>query len=131
MSRFSMQTEIAVVIADGDQHLFDVWVDYDYSPSVPAYTPRGEYAPIDPPEPATAEVVHARWRECSAGEGEKFQDCPGWLISLMAEDDSLQESLISDAELSERGDPDYLYEMRRDDGQPGESQEWRDYDPDC
>lgn len=32
---------------------------YEYHPAVPAYTPPGEYAPIDPPEPALCELVSA------------------------------------------------------------------------
>lgn len=31
-------------------------IDYTAHPYVPAYTPRGEYAPVDPPEPAFAEL---------------------------------------------------------------------------
>lgn len=128
MPRFSMQTEVAIVVADGLEHLFDVWVDYDFSPAVPAYTPRGEYAPIDPPESADAEVVAAQWRDCSAGDDVKTP-CPGWLISLLSDDDAFRDALIRDAENSHGPDPDYLYEMRRD--EPDEAQEWRDYDPDC
>jgi hypothetical protein len=129
MPRFSMQTEIAIVIASGREHLFDVLVDYEFSPGMAAYTPPGEYAPIDPPEPADAEVVAARWRDCDADEHIKYQDCPGWLISMLSDDDDLRRSLIDDAESNQGPDPDYLYEMRRD--EPDEAQEWRDYDPDC
>ena len=129
MPRFSMQTEIAIVIADGREHLFDVWVDYDFSPGMAAYTPPGEYGPIDPPEPPDAEVVGAQWRDCSAADDVKAKPCPGWLISLLSDDDTFRSALIEDAESSHGPDPDYLYEMRRD--EPDEAQEWRDYDPDC
>lgn len=105
MMRFSMQTEIAIVIADGREHLFDVWVDYDFSAAVPAYTPRGEYAPIDPPEPADAEVVAAQWRDCSAADDEKAKPCPGWLISLLSDDDDFRQALINDAEGNQGPDP--------------------------
>ena len=127
MVAFSMQTEIAIVIADGREHLYDVWVDYDYHPGAPAYTPRGEYAPIDPPEPASAEIVAARWRLCSAPDDEKMSDCPGWLIDMMSNDDSLNVALIEDAEGNQ--EPDDRCDWRRD--EPDEAQEWRDYDPDC
>lgn len=126
MPRFSMQTSVAISIGHGGEHLFDVWVDYDFSPGMAAYTPPGEYAPIDPPEPPEAEVVAARWRESSDAS---WRDCPGWLVSMLSDDDDLRLSLIDDAEGNQGPDPDYLYEMRRDD--VSEQQEWRDYDPDC
>ena len=34
-------------------------VTYDFIPGRPAYTPRGEYAPIDPPDPAEVLFVSA------------------------------------------------------------------------
>lgn len=35
----------------------EVRITYTYLPGAPAYTPRGEYAPIDPPEPPEIEVT--------------------------------------------------------------------------
>lgn len=32
-------------------------VTYKYSPGRPAFTPRGEFGPIDPPEPADVELL--------------------------------------------------------------------------
>jgi hypothetical protein len=34
-------------------------VTYSYLPGRPAYTPRGEYGPIDPPDPAEVELITA------------------------------------------------------------------------
>ena len=39
-----------------DTEYIGVEVDYTYHPYVGAYTPRGEYAPIDPPELEFAEI---------------------------------------------------------------------------
>lgn len=36
-----------------------VAIEYRYTPGAPAYTPRGEYGPIDPPEPAEADLIKA------------------------------------------------------------------------
>lgn len=42
-----------------DEAETDIVVEYTISPGRPAYTPRGEHAPIDPPEGAEVEVVAA------------------------------------------------------------------------
>ena len=34
-----------------------VEITFKYWPGRPAYTPRGEYGPIDPPDPADAEII--------------------------------------------------------------------------
>ena len=36
-----------------------VRITYSFTKGKPAYTPRGEYAPIDPPEPAEVDLVSA------------------------------------------------------------------------
>ena len=35
-------------------------IEYSFIPGRPAYTPRGEYAPIDPPDPAEVDFIKAR-----------------------------------------------------------------------
>lgn len=42
-----------------DEAETDVTVAYHFQPGRPAYTPRGEYAPIDPPEGPEVEIVGA------------------------------------------------------------------------
>lgn len=37
-----------------------VEITFSYLPGSPAFTPRGEYAPIDPPDPAEVEFVSAK-----------------------------------------------------------------------
>lgn len=39
----------------------DLAVEFHYHPGAPAFTPRGEYAPTEPPEPETAEILRV-WR---------------------------------------------------------------------
>jgi hypothetical protein len=34
-------------------------IEFSYLPGRPAFTPRGEYAPIDPPDPAEVEFLRA------------------------------------------------------------------------
>lgn len=36
-----------------------VRITYNFTKGRPAYTPRGEYAPIDPPEPAEVDLITA------------------------------------------------------------------------
>lgn len=50
MTRFSFDTEITITIA-GVELLFEAAVTGTYHPAQRAYTPPGEYGPIDPPEP--------------------------------------------------------------------------------
>lgn len=105
-----------------------VAVTYDYTPGRPAFTPRGEYAPIDPPEPAEVNFISA---ELVDGDGlmltpQQVQErASDWL------DDAGYEEACRHAEQNSGPDPDYAYEARRDDGQPSEQDEWRDYDPHC
>lgn len=123
---FSMETELTIDVGGGAAHVFDVWVDYTYIPAFTPRAPRGEYRPIDPPEPAEVEVIAAQWRTSGVGQ---YAECPGWLTAMLSDDEELITTLINDAESSGQPDPDYLYEMRRD--EPDEAQEWRDYDQDC
>lgn len=51
-----MEIELPVSANDMDAEI-DVLVKYDYTPGLPAYTPRGEYAPIDPPEPPEISIT--------------------------------------------------------------------------
>ena len=66
MSKHTLQTEIEIKfsfpgLAEGEQEVAypKVEITYDYSPGRKAYTPRGEYAPIDPPEPPEINFVSA------------------------------------------------------------------------
>lgn len=59
MSTHSIRAEIEAKfrfpgLADGEFEVAypTLEIEYDYAPGRPAYTPRGEYAPIDPPDPA-------------------------------------------------------------------------------
>ena len=45
------------VSANGIDGEIDLLVKYDFTPGSRAYTPRGEYAPIDPPEPPEINVT--------------------------------------------------------------------------
>ena len=55
------------VSANGIDGEVEILVKYDYTPGSPAYTPRGEYAPIDPPEPPDINVTDLCVRDWLAG----------------------------------------------------------------
>lgn len=57
-----------------------VEITYNYAPARPAFTPRGEYAPIDPPEPADVDFVSAKLID---GDGLGFE--PAQLNDLASE----------------------------------------------
>jgi hypothetical protein len=66
MSTHTITANIAVKfripdMPDDEREVANVTLDIDYTfmPGRPAHTPRGEYAPIDPPEPAEVSLVKA------------------------------------------------------------------------
>ena len=68
MTQHTIQTEIEVRfsfpgLAEGDHETAHptVEITYDYSRGSPAFTLRGEYGPIDPPEPPGLEFREARY----------------------------------------------------------------------
>lgn len=56
--QLSFDTVLTLGIA-GCEVEYDVKVTGRYSPALPAHTPRGEMAPVDPPEPAEFDVQTA------------------------------------------------------------------------
>lgn len=70
-------------LADGEYEVAypEVAITYDYIPGRPAYTPRGEYGPIDPPEPAEVEFVGVRVLNYDGLDGMHYED-----VRTMAED---------------------------------------------
>lgn len=104
-----------------------VAVTYNYTPGRPAFTPRGEYAPIDPPEPAEVSFVSAALIDGDGLAPEPFQ-VNDWASDWL--DDAGYDEACAHAEQNSGPDPDEAYERMRDDG-PTEAQEWRDYDPHC
>lgn len=66
MSRtFTIETEVEVTFVpagcvEEETAYPHIAITYTYSPARPAFTPRGKYAPIDPPEPAELEFVSSR-----------------------------------------------------------------------
>ena len=54
MTQNSVIVYLNVQLSDILDTEFECRVTYDYYPAQRAYTPRGEYAPTEPPEPALA-----------------------------------------------------------------------------
>lgn len=120
MSRHIIEAEVEVFftfpgLADGDREVAypKVAITYDYSPGCPAHTPRGEYAPIDPPEPPEVSFVSA---ELLNGDGlaptpEQIQE---WGSNWLDEELNYIEA-CDHAEEGRRPDPDAAYEQQRDD----------------
>lgn len=93
-----------------DEAETDVTIGYTFSPGRPAYTPRGEYAPIDPPEGPEVEIVSVTMLadqttglrqpvELTPAETEKATD---WVIENHEDDGD---------------DPDYARERRAEERQ--------------
>jgi hypothetical protein len=94
-------------------YCLDVRFTVDFIPGRPAYTPRGEYAPIDPPDPAEIAVTgievrydsRQEWRQPTAHEGAVLE---AWA-------DTIHDEIVDDAEWNyEPGpDPDAAYDAMR------------------
>lgn len=86
-----------------------------YSPGSPAYTPRGEYAPTEPPEPPEIEFSGIEVRE-TGGDWRKptpreYAVCG----ELWESRDDVYMGAIEAAEEARGPDPDYEYDRRIDD----------------
>lgn len=119
MSQHTIQAEIEVKflipgMPDDEREVAypKVEITYEYSPGCPAFTPRGEYAPIDPPEPAEVQFISAKLID-GDGLGPTNQQVQEW-PSDWIEDAGFNEA-CDHAETMRRPDPDYAYESRRDD----------------
>ena len=64
----------------GDQEL-ELHVTAAFTKGSPAYTPRGEYAPIDPPEPDEYDILCV-----TVLENEKYLEVPDWLFKAVVRD---------------------------------------------
>lgn len=90
---------------------FRVCFNYSYTPGRPAFTPRGEYAPIDPPEPAEVEIGQigiwedAKWRHATKLEAA--------ILTEWAEEHCLDD-MIEEAEAKRHPDPDEAYELSQE-----------------
>lgn len=72
------------ISANGIDGEVEILVKYDFTPGTRAYTPRGEYAPIDPPEPPEINItdlcvrdfIHGSpvWRSAEKWEWEQYTD---------------------------------------------------------
>lgn len=88
-------------------------ITFDYAPGRPAFTPRGEYAPIDPPEPAEVSFVSA---ELIDGDG--LSPTPAqvqeWAVDYLDTDDGYRDA-CDHGDTARYLDPDEAYERQRDD----------------
>ncbi len=95
-----------------------IW--FHYTPARPAYTPRGEYAPIDPPEPAEIDFDMAE-EEAAPFNGRvwdkarpELQDWAGtWLENNESE---AIEAASGDMEYHRERAAEYRADMRREEG---------------
>ena len=81
----------------GDQDL-ELYVVANFTKGRPAYTPRGEYGPIDPPEPDEYDI-----RSVEVRVGGLVCEAPGWLFRAVVAD--CEGGLVRE-KLDERNDSD-------------------------
>jgi hypothetical protein len=93
-------------------------IEFDYSPGRPAFIPRGEYAPIDPPEPAevsfrSAKLIDGDGLDPSFAAPNPQSVIDGWASDYLDSDDGYR-AACDYAEEDRLPDPDYEYEKRRE-----------------
>ena len=66
-----------------------VAITYDYTPGRPAYTPRGEYGPIDPPDPPEINLIEAKLID-GDGLGPSLQQVRDWAIDYLDTDEGFE-----------------------------------------
>lgn len=120
MSTHTIEAEIKVKfrfagLAEGEQETAypSFVITYQYSPGSPAFTPRGEYAPIDPPEPAEVEFISAHLVN-NDGLEPSAEQVNDWAQEWLASDEGYSFA-CNHAEEARRPDPDEAYERTRDD----------------
>jgi len=87
-------TKLAVVVGDDTVMECELTVEFEYTPGLPALTPRGEYAPIDPPEPPEANITEMVLRS----PGGVVYPVPDWLDGAIVESVELHDRLIEHAQ---------------------------------
>lgn len=89
-------------------------ITYSYTPGRPAFTPRGEYAPIDPPEPAEVDLISAKLVDAD-GLRPQGEDVADWANDWLQGDG--YEEACANAEETSGPDPDEAYDRMRDEGE--------------
>lgn len=105
-----LETHLLLSVGSGDaEHEFArLVVEYTYHKGSPAYTPRGEYAPIDPPEP----------EHCTLGRVFVVVDgyhnpLPEWMVEPLTE--QLERLCLADWHGANDYAREQAAEMRRED----------------
>ena len=103
-------TQLYLTIA-GLEVEYPATIHFGYSPGAPAYTPPGEYGPIDPPEPPEVQIERVEiWDK----DG-KTLECPSWLFNQISVNDDVFVELCDAGEDARQPDPDEAYEARLED----------------
>ena len=115
--RYTVPVHYKINSDESDTAYPTMMVTYNYRPARPAYTPPGEYAPIDPPEDAEIEVIAA---EVVPDESDGVGDLTPaqaleWAERLVEGDDVAFFDFCEQAEIDRIPDPDDERDRRRDD----------------
>jgi hypothetical protein len=89
-------------------------IEYAYTPGRPAYTPRGEYAPIDPPDPAEVDYRSAKLIDGDGLNPYDHATVEGWAQDYLDSDEGFY-AACREAEENSGPDPDEWLDRKRDD----------------
>lgn len=118
MSQHTLQTEVEVKfhipgMPDDEREVAypALEITYNFAAARPAYTPPGEYAPVDPPEPAEVDFVGAKLIDgdgLAPSQSQVEEWAKDWLY------DEGYETACDRAEDARQPDPDRWYDEHRD-----------------
>jgi hypothetical protein len=121
MSTHTMRSQVPVKFRPTGCEDFEVAyptidIEFDYIPGCPAYTPRGEYAPIDPPEPAevsfrSATLIDGDGLDPSFAAPDPQSVIDGWASDYLDSDEGYR-GACDEAEEARQPDPDYERDKR-------------------
>ena len=124
MSTHTMRAEVEVKFRPTGMEDFEyaavtLDIEFDYSPGRPAFTPRGEFAPIDPPEPAevsfrSAKLIDGDGLDPSFAAPDPQSIIDDWARDYLDTDngyDAAREAAYEDSQ----PDPDYERDKRIED----------------
>jgi len=104
---YKLKTDLLLTFGGYETSLSPLVVEYTHHRARPGYTPRGEYAPIDPPEPEHVEIGLVYVEKDGARN-----PLPEWMIEGMTED--LEALCLEDWRAEDSRAREYAAEGRRE-----------------
>jgi hypothetical protein len=103
-------------LTDLESEQVHLQITFRYVPGRPAYTPRGEYAPIDPPDPPECDFLSAKLLDGNGLDPDQGT-IEGWAMSYLDSDEGYFVACQAGEDEPDGPDPDEWLERKRDERQ--------------